>query len=290
MPHRVLFILIAIGLVAPLPAQQTPRETLSSLFDAMRRADTTGLATLFHPAADLHSVSTDASGTTVVQAGDLNKWMAGIAGARAGTLDEQLHYTSIRTDGRLATAWTPYTFVLDGQISHCGTNAFQFVQDGPDGNWRILNIVDTRRREECERVDTVATVARIEALATAWHAAAAAADSAAFFGAMAEEGIYIGTDPGEHWTKAEFLSFAAPYFAAGKAWSFVATERHVYYDENENIAYWDELLDTWMGPCRGTAVVKRNAANIWEIVHYTLSVAVPNDAIQTYIDLVDDGR
>ncbi len=287
---RVFLFLLALPAAENLAAQQGPRETLTRLFDAMRQADTTGMAALFHPAADLHSVTTDASGRTVIQSGDLNQWMAGIQRSQAGVLDEQLHYTSIRTDGALATAWTPYTFVLNGTISHCGTNAFQLVQDGKDEQWRILNIVDTRRHEGCERADTQGAVTRIEALADDWHAAAAAADSSAFFDAMADDGVYIGTDPGEHWTKQEFLSFAAPYFAAGKAWSFAATERHVFYDENEDIAYWDELLDTWMGPCRGTAVVKRTENGKWKIMHYTLSVAVPNDAIQPYLKLIGRGE
>ena len=283
---RVPPLFIPLLLSGTLVAQASPRTTLSQLFDAMRQADTTGMSALFHPAADLHSVSIDEAGQTRVQPGDLNKWREGIAGARAGTLDEQLHYTSIRTDGRLATAWTPYTFVLNGEVSHCGTNAFQLVQDGTDDRWRILNIVDTRRREGCARVDTVDAVVRIEELATNWHAAAAAADSAAFFDAMLDDGIYIGTDPAEHWTKAEFLSFASPYFAAGKAWAFSATERHVYYDEDQDLAYWDELLTTWMGPCRGTAVVKRSQEGEWAIAHYTLSVAVANDRIQEYLDLL----
>ena len=287
MVRRIPTLLLLFSLSGLLPGQSSPRTTLRQLFDGMRQADTTGMSALFHPAADLHSVSIDEAGRTRVQRGDLTKWMEGIAGAQAGMLDEQLHYTSIRTDGRLATAWTPYTFVLNGEVSHCGTNAFQLVQDGTDDNWRILNIVDTRRREGCERVDTVDAVARIEQLATGWHAAAAAADSTTFFDALLDDGVYIGTDPGEHWTKAEFLSFAAPYFAAGKAWDFSATERHVYYDEDQDLAYWDELLSTWMGPCRGTAVVKRNPEGEWAIAHYTLSVAVPNDLIQQYLELLE---
>ncbi|WP_116108086.1 nuclear transport factor 2 family protein [Lewinella sp. IMCC34191] len=290
MLDRALFFLLFSLITQVAVAQQHPREVLARLFDAMRSADTTGMAQLFHPAADLHSVSVDQQGRTQVQEGSLPNWMAGIAGAEPGALDEQLHYTAIREDGGLATAWTPYTFVLNGEVSHCGTNAFQLVRDGLQGQWRIINIVDTRRREGCEPVDTAGAVPRIEALATDWHAAAARADSAAFFDAMMDGGIYIGTDPGEHWTKETFLAFAAPYFARGEAWSFEAAERHIFYDENQDIAYWDELLDTWMGPCRGTAVVKRVGNGDWKIAHYTLSVAVPNGVIQPYLELLEKGN
>ena len=283
---RCYLLLPALLAAQLVMAQDGPERTLRLLFDGMRTADTSGMPALFHPAADLHSVSTDATGQTTVERGDLSRWMAGIAAAQAGVLDEQLHYTAIRTEGGLATAWTPYTFVLNGAVSHCGTNAFQLVQDGPDGGWRILNVVDTRRRTGCSPADTVAAVQRIDELATRWHAAAAEADSAAFFGSLTDDAIYIGTDPAEHWTRDEFLAFAAPYFAAGKAWSFTATERHVFYDENQDVAYWDELLDTWMGPCRGTGIARRQADGRWKIAHYTLSVAVPNDKIQPYLELL----
>ena len=285
---RSYFLLPALLAAQLALAQNGPERTLRLLFDGMRAADTTGMQALFHPAADLHSVSTDATGRASVVRGDLNRWMSGIAGARPGALDEQLHYTAIRREAGLATAWTPYTFVLNGQISHCGTNAFQLVQDGSDGRWRILNIVDTRRNTDCTPADTVSTVQRIDELATRWHAAASEADSASFFGPLTDDAVYIGTDPGEHWTKDEFLAFAAPYFAAGKAWSFTATERHVFFDESQDVAYWEELLDTWMGPCRGTGIVRRAADGNWKIGHYTLSVAVPNDKIQPYLDLLGD--
>ena len=53
-----------------------------------------------------------------------------------------------------------------------------------------------------------------------WHKAAAEANADLFFGSMADDCIYIGTDAKERWTKKEFVSFAKPYFDKGKAWSF----------------------------------------------------------------------
>lgn len=221
-----------------------------------------------------------------MQRGDLTKWMEGIAAAQAGMLDEQLHYTSIRIDARLATAWTPYTFVLNGEVSHCGTNAFQLAQTGADSSWQILHIVDTRHTEGCTLFSPKPAVEQLQELANEWHYAAARADAAAYFGMMTDEAVYIGTDPAEHWTKAEFQAFATPYFTAGEAWDFTAVERHVFYDPDSDTAYWDELLDTWMGPCRGTAIAKRDPVGNWRIAHYTLSVAVPNERMEAYRKLI----
>ncbi|MCP9234681.1 nuclear transport factor 2 family protein [Lewinella sp. JB7] len=286
MPFRLLFLLLITALSPFLSAQDTPRATLLQLFDGMRAGDSTGMAILFYPGASLQSVSVDGAGNTVVTPGSIDQWLAGLHRAEAGVLDEQLHYTEIRTDGRLATAWTPYTFVLNGEIHHCGTNAFQLVQSAE--RWRIVNIMDTRDTSGCTLPSTTPVAQQLEDLATGWHAAAGRADADTFFDALTPDAVYIGTDPGEHWTRDEFYAFAKPYFEAGKAWDFTATERHVFHDPDSNVAYWDELLDTWMGPCRGTAVVKRDERGAWKIAHYTLSMTVPNERVEAVIKAINE--
>lgn len=253
----------------------------------MKAGDTTGLRAYFHPDATLHSVVTKPDGETVVGAGSINRWFQGMQKAEEGDWEETLHYTEVNIDGHLASAWTPYVFNYKGEMHHCGVNTFQLVKDGDEGQWRVLHVSDTRRDSpgDCTPVSDQSPQDAIEELATNWHLAAANADSTAFFDAMADDAIYIGTDKGEHWTKEAFLGFASPYFAKGKAWAFTAKERHVFYDQDQQVAYWDELLDTWMGPCRGTAVVKRDGPNGWKIAHYTLSVTVDNDKIQEFIKL-----
>ena len=64
----------------------------------------------------------------------------------------------------------------------------------------------------------------------AWHKAAANADYNAYFGLMTEDAVFIGTDANENWNRADFEKFAKPYFDKGKAWSFTALERHIYFD------------------------------------------------------------
>ncbi|MEM9928196.1 MAG: nuclear transport factor 2 family protein [Bacteroidota bacterium] len=279
------FILCTASCVlAQMPNGNTPQGTIKTIFDHMKAGDTTGLRAYFHPDATLHSVVTKPDGETVVGAGSIDRWFQGMQKAEAGDWVEDLHYTEVNIDGHLASAWTPYVFNYKGELHHCGVNTFQLVKDGDEGQWRVLHIADTRYngKENCTPVADQSPKAAIEALATNWHLAAANADSTAFFDAMTDDAIYIGTDKTEHWTKAEFLQFAAPYFARGKAWSFKATERHIFYDPDQQVAYWDELLDTWMGPCRGTAVVKRDGPNGWKIAHYTLSVTVDNDKIEDF--------
>ena len=285
--RTLLLLFLALSAGPFLRAQTTPAATVAAIFDAMRAADTTGLRAHFRNDATLHSVVEKPDGTVAISTGTLDGWFNGIANAGAGDWDEQTPYTEVRQDGHLATAWTPYVFVYKGEVHHCGTNAFQLVRTSADQPWRVLHITDTRRDApgDCAALSATSPADSIRHLATAWHRAAAEADSAAFFGRMADDAIYIGTDKTEHWTKEEFLGFAAPYFARGKAWAFKATERHVFYDPDRQIAWWDELLDTWMGPCRGTAVVERDGMQGWRIKHYTLSVTVDNGVIEEFMRL-----
>ena len=121
----------------------------------------------------------------------------------------------------------------------------------------------------------------------AWHLAASRADATKFFGSMADDAIYIGTDASERWTKNEFVAFAKPYFDRGKAWDFKARDRDVHVTSDKQNVWFSELLDTWMGVCRGSGVLVRTPLG-WKIQQYHLSVTVPNAIIKDFIALVDN--
>ncbi len=111
-----------------------------------------------------------------------------------------------------------------------------------------------------------------------WHAAAAQANFEEYFGLMSGDGIFIGTDATENWQNKEFREFAKPYFDKGKAWSFTTLDRNIYASENGKIAWFDELLNTQMGICRGSGVLEK-IQNTWKIKHYVLSIAIPNENV-----------
>lgn len=111
-----------------------------------------------------------------------------------------------------------------------------------------------------------------------WHDAAARADYQAYFNKMAENSIFIGTDPTENWEKTEFAEWSKPYFDRGKAWSFTTLERNIFLDESGNLGWFDELLETQMGICRGSGVVTKEKGE-WKVKHYVLSIAIPNDNV-----------
>ncbi|MBU3011403.1 nuclear transport factor 2 family protein [Polaribacter vadi] len=115
-----------------------------------------------------------------------------------------------------------------------------------------------------------------------WHLAATDANYDNYFGKMDSISVFIGTDASENWTKKQFANFSKPYFDKGKAWDFKTLERNVYVNEQGNFVWFDELLNTWMGTCRGSGVLEKKE-NTWVIKHYVLSVAIPNDDVQAVI-------
>jgi hypothetical protein len=126
---------------------------------------------------------------------------------------------------------------------------------------------------------------KINAIMDAWHKSAAIADSASYFDAMTKDAIFIGTDSSEIWNKTQFLDYSSPHFKRGKAWSFTSYFRNVYFSEDKKTAWFDEVLKTRFGPCRGSGVLVKVKSK-WMIKHYVLSAAVPNDKMDAYINLL----
>jgi ketosteroid isomerase-like protein len=119
----------------------------------------------------------------------------------------------------------------------------------------------------------------IDQVLTQWHKAASEANFEEYFSLMTEDGVFIGTDPTENWQNKDFRAFSKPYFDRGKAWDFKTLERNIYTEENSDIAWFDELLATQMGICRGSGVLKKTEEG-WKIAHYVLSITIPNENVE----------
>lgn len=117
-----------------------------------------------------------------------------------------------------------------------------------------------------------------------WHKCAARADFQSYFGFMHDSFIFLGTAPGERWTKKEFADFSRPYFDKGTAWDFKPHDRQWDFSKDGKVAWFDENLDTWMEGCRGTGVLIRKGKE-WKIVQYNLTVLIENEKIQEFIEL-----
>jgi len=117
-----------------------------------------------------------------------------------------------------------------------------------------------------------------------WHRAAAQADEPRYFGHMASDMVFLGTDATERWDLGSFRAFAHPYFARGKAWTFTPRERHVAV--SGDVAWFDEKLDSASyGECRGSGVLRRIDGR-WKISHYNLTIPIPNDLAKSVVEMI----
>ena len=131
-----------------------------------------------------------------------------------------------------------------------------------------------------QRISIIKT--NVNALLDDWHKAASEANYEDYFGLMDSVSVFIGTDATENWNKKQFENFSKPHFDKGKAWSFTALERNIYVNDARNFVWFDELLYTWMGTCRGSGVLEKKD-KIWKIKHYVLSVEIPNNDVQAVV-------
>jgi len=121
-----------------------------------------------------------------------------------------------------------------------------------------------------------------DSILTNWHLSATNADFKNYFGAMDSVSVFIGTDGSENWSKEQFSNFSKPFFDKGKAWDFKTLERNIYVNADGTFVWFDELLNTWMGICRGSGVLEK-VNKTWKIKQYVLSVSIPNDDVKKVI-------
>lgn len=126
----------------------------------------------------------------------------------------------------------------------------------------------------------------INQLLTNWHEAASSINQESYFSFIDENGIYIGTDSTEIWTKQEFYVWSTPHFESNKTWNFKATNRNIYLSDDKTLAWFDELVDYGKGKLRGSGVLQKKTDG-WKIMHYVLSVPVPNEKFVAVMDVIN---
>lgn len=125
---------------------------------------------------------------------------------------------------------------------------------------------------------------KINTILNNWHNDAAEANFKQYFNAMDKTSVFVGTDASENWSKKEFQKFSKPHFDKGEAWKFTTLERNIYISKNAEFVWFDELLKTWMGICRGSGVLEK-VSNKWIIKQYVLSITIPNDCTREVVKL-----
>lgn len=139
-----LLLFAAILAVNIVNAQENDiKKSIQTFFDGMHTADTLKIQSVSHKAMILQTIY-DGTKKKLSQ-DDLKEFYKSIASIPKDTkIEEKLLNYNIQQDGNMAHAWTPYEFYINGKLSHKGVNSFMLCKE--DGIWKIIYIVDTRRK------------------------------------------------------------------------------------------------------------------------------------------------
>jgi hypothetical protein len=149
---RILILLTATIFISTITKAQSAEDSVKAvvnqLFAAMKGANAAMLKETFADSAVLQTIRRKQDGTFFVQDEKVSDFVEQIGKAKKDSLDERIAFETVKIDGPLAIAWTPYKFYYAGNFSHCGVNSFQLVRI--NGRWKIQFLIDTRRRQGCD--------------------------------------------------------------------------------------------------------------------------------------------
>ena len=129
-------------------AEDSVKAVINTMFTAMKNADAKTLQTCFADSIVFQTIGRDKEGKLSVVNEDPKGFLEIIRTQEPGNADERITFETVKVDGPLAIAWTPYNFYFKGKFSHCGVNSFQLVRF--NNGWKIQYIIDTRRRAGCK--------------------------------------------------------------------------------------------------------------------------------------------
>ncbi len=125
------------------------KTTIEDFFTAFHKQDTTALRAMAHPSIQMQSISIKEDAEPKLITEEYGNFLKAIyAIPKTTKFEEVIHSFKIQVDGPMANVSTPYSFYVNGELSHCGVNTFQLFKE--KGFWKIIYIVDTRTKKGCD--------------------------------------------------------------------------------------------------------------------------------------------
>ncbi|MFC4690118.1 nuclear transport factor 2 family protein [Dokdonia genika] len=129
-------------------SEQVVKEVVQTFFKGFHTQDSILIKKVVHPDVMMQSIGKGELGEVQLSKQDFSGFLKSICSIpETTTFEERIDSYEIKMDGKMANVWTPYSFYINGSLSHCGTNSFQLFKR--NGVWKIFYIVDTRDREGC---------------------------------------------------------------------------------------------------------------------------------------------
>jgi Putative lumazine-binding len=127
--------------------EDSVKAAVNLLFTGMKNADAATIRRSFADSAMLQTITANAAGKTVARWESVEDFAAHVGKMAKGDADERISFGVVRIDGPLAIVWAPYSFFYKGIFNHCGVDSFQLLP--VDGVWKIVYVIDTRRKNGC---------------------------------------------------------------------------------------------------------------------------------------------
>lgn len=153
---KIIALMLLLSITITSYAQKNKEEkavktAIENFFKGFHKGDTLLLKKTIHADLIAQTTFTTQKGDKVLRSTkDVYKTLINFAKNVKPTdnYDEKILSYKILVDGNLASVWTPYEFYNKGVFSHCGVNSFQLFNN--NGNWEIIYLIDTRRRNACK--------------------------------------------------------------------------------------------------------------------------------------------
>ncbi|MAN27102.1 MULTISPECIES: nuclear transport factor 2 family protein [Mesonia] len=144
------FLIFSIGFTGFSQSKEdSAKAMVQAFFKAFHEQDSVKLKTYAFEDVQLKSIAKNAKGKMVINTDSYEEFVKSMTTIPAEVdFEERLGLLEVQTDGYLANVWVPYEFYLNGELSHCGVNNFQLIYT--DKAWKIISIVDTRKKQACQ--------------------------------------------------------------------------------------------------------------------------------------------
>lgn len=149
---RLLFIGVLLFVMyasAQEEEEYAVQKTVEAFFEGFHQQDSAAIKETVAQEVLLQTIAKDSLGNDYVRTEDFSKFIESIVSIPdTMKFQETIKSYSIQVDGPMANAWTAYEFHVNDTFSHCGVNSFQLVKQ--KDAWKIIYLIDTRRKEGCE--------------------------------------------------------------------------------------------------------------------------------------------
>lgn len=148
---------LAVLIVATTTAQNSTsnielevKNAIDTFFEGFHKGDTALIKSVMMDKVLMQTAYRNKEGKDILVTDEPTKLIDAIANRSDDQKwEEKLLDYKITIDGNMANAWTPYEFWFNDEFSHCGVNSFQLFND--NGTWKIIYLIDTRRRQGCNQ-------------------------------------------------------------------------------------------------------------------------------------------